>query len=209
MTNHTDPAIYLARHCKTAWNLERRIQGSIDIPLCAEGIAEATALIPVMRSYRFDRIITSPYQRAHQTGMIYARSLAIPLRTDAGFRELDHGRWEGRRIETLMGMPDSRYGEWVRNPAAVPIPQGTESMDAAGERAVQALVDVARAFERERVLIILHKHIRAILNCRLNGCAPEAFGRFIEEDIRPQPVPAALLNRVMTTAGKSVVTDGE
>jgi broad specificity phosphatase PhoE len=192
------PTIYLARHCKTSWNLERRIQGSIDMPLCNKGIAEATALIPLIRPYRFDRIVSSPYKRAFQTAQIYAHNLKIPVTTHAGFRELDHGRWEGKRIEALMRMNDSRYNDWVANKALIPIPDGSESMAAAGARAIKALVDVAQEYSHERVLIILHKHIRAILNCRLNGYAPEAFGRFIEEGIKPHPVETGHLHRIVT-----------
>jgi broad specificity phosphatase PhoE len=31
-------AIYLCRHCKTAWNVEGRLQGTIDLPLAEVGI---------------------------------------------------------------------------------------------------------------------------------------------------------------------------
>ena len=33
--------IYLGRHCKTQWNVENRLIGTTDLPLCAEGLAEA------------------------------------------------------------------------------------------------------------------------------------------------------------------------
>ena len=32
--------IYLGRHCKTDWNLEGRLIGTIDRPLCDVGLAE-------------------------------------------------------------------------------------------------------------------------------------------------------------------------
>jgi broad specificity phosphatase PhoE len=42
------PRIYLARHCKTQWNLEKRLVGTSDIPLCKEGRDEAYANLPMI-----------------------------------------------------------------------------------------------------------------------------------------------------------------
>ena len=45
----TSPAkIYLARHCKTAWNLEGRLQGTVDLPLAEVGIEEAKTNVGVL-----------------------------------------------------------------------------------------------------------------------------------------------------------------
>ncbi len=192
------PLIYLARHCKTAWNLEQRIQGSVDMPLCEEGIAEAMTLIPFLRPYRFDYIVSSPFKRAFQTAGIYSKALDIPLETHPGLRELDHGRWEGQQIAILMRKGDRHYSDWIQNRAPVDIPQGSESLADATTRVVRALVDVAHKYPRKRVLIVLHKHIRAILNCHLHGCDHRAFGDFVEETIKPQSIDASHLRRVLT-----------
>ena len=36
--------LYVTRHGKTVWNIERRFQGSLDSPLSQSGIEDATVL---------------------------------------------------------------------------------------------------------------------------------------------------------------------
>ncbi len=45
------PTIYLARHCKTAWNSEGRVQGTKDIELSPEGAHDAELNLPAIREF--------------------------------------------------------------------------------------------------------------------------------------------------------------
>jgi len=190
------PEIYLMRHCKTAWNREGRIQGSIDMPLCPEGVAEAASVLRSIQAFRFERIVSSPYRRARQTAGVLAKGLAIPMETLDDLRELDHGDWEGQRIETLMQTPASPYAAWFRDPSGNRIPGGSETVCEAQTRVVEAVKDTARRYAKGRILVVLHKHIRALLNCHLNGRRLAAFGLFVQDSITPQKIAAAQLQRL-------------
>jgi phosphoserine phosphatase len=97
----TSPAkIFLARHCKTAWNLEGRLQGTVDLPLDSVGIEQARSDVPVVQKLGVNRIVCSTAQRAYQTAQIYGESLGVPIHKTAQLRELDHGQWEGRNCVT-------------------------------------------------------------------------------------------------------------
>jgi broad specificity phosphatase PhoE len=190
------PAIYLGRHCKTAWNLEGRIQGSVDRPLCAEGRAEASALLHGLGNYRFDRIVSSPYRRALETARVFADGLAIPLETHPGLRELHHGAWEGQRLEPLLQEPGSAFRQWMQNPSRIDIPEGPETVAEAQARIVRAVRETARAHAGSTILMVLHKHIRALLKCHLNRCRLAAFSAFIDESIAPEPITTAQMERL-------------
>lgn len=183
------PELYLARHCTTRWNTERRIQGSKDLPLSETGKTEAAALLPRLSAYGFDRIYASPYQRAVQTARIYADHLDIPLNLHPGLSELNHGRWEGHVIDTLLASPESGYGRWLENPMGTPIPDGTETVIEAQNRVADAVADIANANGNRTVLVVLHKHIRALLQCRLQQAAIAAFGGLIDEGVAPTRIP--------------------
>ena len=68
----------IVRHGETHWNKERRIQGQIDVPLNAKGIAQASAVADKLKPKTFNGIVSSDLSRARQT--------AEPsIRTDQGF----------------------------------------------------------------------------------------------------------------------------
>ena len=116
------PTIYLARHCKTAWNSEGRVQGTKDIELSPEGAHDAELNLPAIRSLGIQQIVCSTAKRAMQTATIYAQGLGVPLQSSPRFRELDHGEWEGQRIEDLLNLPNSQFERWMADSGAVLIP---------------------------------------------------------------------------------------
>lgn len=195
MSTQDSPRIFLARHCKTRWNLEGRLQGSQDLPLCDAGRVEAHALLPRLDRYRFERIISSPYLRALQTATIFADHLGIPLSAHMGLRELDHGLWEGEEIARLLHSPESEYARWLKDATRVAVPQG-EDLESARARIVHAVVEIANVHVGEKLLIVTHKHIRAVLNCSLKGLGLAEFGSQIDEGVEPVEIPSEELRRV-------------
>ena len=61
------PLIYLARHGETAWTLTGQHTGATDLPLTAQGEAEAVRLGERLAGSPFAAVLTSPLQRAVRT----------------------------------------------------------------------------------------------------------------------------------------------
>ena len=59
--------LILWRHGQTDHNLVGRVQGQVDIPLNATGLAQAAAAARILASPRPDRIVSSPLSRARTT----------------------------------------------------------------------------------------------------------------------------------------------
>lgn len=87
--------LYLMRHGQTDWNVELRMQGSSDIPLNANGIAQAQEAADRIKQVPFEYVITSPLRRAVQTAQIVAKGRQIPLIVEPRLMELDFGALEG------------------------------------------------------------------------------------------------------------------
>lgn len=195
--------IYVARHCKTSWNLEHRIQGTKDLPLCAAGRAEARANLPAMRELCIDRIVCSSAKRAADTATIYARDLHVPLHLNPGLRELDHGDWEGSRWEQLLADTRSGLQQWIADPGSVPIPHGSESVTSAQQRVVDSVKSIASAYRGETVLIVSHKHILALLQCAVQKTPLSHFARLIDDAIAPRRLPCEALAALFAGQGNS------
>ena len=87
--------IIVARHCETAYNAGKRLQGLIDIPLNARGIAQAERLASDVRRYDIALICCSELQRAKQTAAIVAKVVRVPVWTTARLNECDFGKLDG------------------------------------------------------------------------------------------------------------------
>ena len=63
----TLPVLYVVRHGETEWSLSGRHTGLTDPPLTARGERDAVGLRGRLQTMTFDRVLTSPLQRAART----------------------------------------------------------------------------------------------------------------------------------------------
>lgn len=178
--------IYLGRHCKTAWNLEHRLIGTTDLPLCDVGWAEIEETLPIIESLNFNRIVTSPLKRAHDTSKSYADKIGIPLDIHQDLRELDHGDWNGQKYDDLLADPEGDFKKWwIDGDISIPIPNGPETLEEVQQRIVCTIREIALAYPGEKVLVVMHKHIRSIFTCYLLGVDLSNFRANINETVEP------------------------
>jgi len=177
--------IILARHCKTTWNIEKRLVGISDQPLCDFGLNEAYETAPKLERLALDRIISSPLKRAHQTSEIYSEHLKIPLLIEQGLREIDHGTWNGIKLEELLNDESSDFKIWYNDPTTIPIPGGTEPITLAQQRIKKTIKDILLTYPGETVLVVMHKHIISIFHCFLNALHLKNFRANIDDSVLP------------------------
>ena len=93
MMHGMEPTRILAiRHGETAWNVDTRIQGHLDIPLNATGREQASRLARALLGHApIDAICSSDLSRALQTARIVADATGAPLSVNAGLPELVGG----------------------------------------------------------------------------------------------------------------------
>ena len=96
-TAHLNP-FYFLRHGQTDWNLQRRCQGQIDIPLNATGISQAHNAKTLLADIPIATICASPLRRARQTAEIINEELNLPLILIDGLQEIGFGRMEGQPV---------------------------------------------------------------------------------------------------------------
>src|SRR6266481_4699573 len=85
----------LVRHGETAWNAEGRVQGQLDVPLSATGLAQARALAGVLGKEDFAAIYSSDLGRARQTAQPTADILKEQIVLDERLRERHYGVFQG------------------------------------------------------------------------------------------------------------------
>jgi alpha-ribazole phosphatase len=111
--------LFLIRHALTAWNLEGRVQGHSEVPLCDTGEAQARALTARFLGHDL-RVYSSPLGRARQTA-----ELAFPGREileDERLKELNFGAFEGETLNERLAQP--AWQHWAAAAFAEPAPGG-------------------------------------------------------------------------------------
>ena len=125
------------RHGPTEWNAQGRVQGHIDIPLSAEGLAKMQRLRP---PFAAPLAFSSPLIRARQTAEAFGlRNITL----DARLMEQNWGRWEGQTRAEIL----AKYGEdaFVRAGLGAAFhPPGGESTQNLNDRVADFLRDAAR-----------------------------------------------------------------
>ncbi len=94
--------IVLVRHGETAWNVDQRVQGQLDIPLNDNGRRQAEQLAERLAGEDLDALYSSDLSRAAETAAAVARRTGLPVVHAPGLRERGFGHLEGftwRQIE--------------------------------------------------------------------------------------------------------------
>ncbi|WP_393063545.1 histidine phosphatase family protein [Streptomyces sp. LN549] len=106
--------IVLWRHGQTAWNLERRFQGSTDIDLTEEGVGQARRAARLLASLKPDAIVASDLRRASATAAELVAITGLGVAHDPGLRETYAGAWQGLTHEEIVGLYGEQYAAWKR-----------------------------------------------------------------------------------------------
>ncbi|MFI9582129.1 histidine phosphatase family protein [Streptomyces sp. NPDC052236] len=109
--------VVLWRHGQTAWNLERRFQGSTDIELTEAGVAQARRSARLLASLRPDAIVASDLKRAAATAVELAGVTGLDVSYDAALRETYAGAWQGLTHEEIVARFGAQYTAWKRGEA--------------------------------------------------------------------------------------------
>ena len=154
--------LVLLRHGETEWTISRRHTGRTDIELTEAGREEARAAGRRLAGMEFERVVTSPLDRAVETCSLAGFGEAAA--TDEALMEWDYGEYEGlTTVEIQETKPD-----WSLFEDGCP---GGETAAEVGAR-VDPLVSAAREGEGNW-LFVAHGHVLRVVGARWVGLAPE------------------------------------
>lgn len=178
--------ITAVRHGETAWNVDTRIQGQIDIGLNARGQWQAQQLGAALAEHGLNHIYTSDLSRAHHTALAIAAHAGIAPHTVAlhtGLRERAFGVFEGRthaEIEAQWPQDALRWRQRVPDWA----PQGGESPLQLRQRVAQTVAHIAARHPGEHIVLVAHggvldmlyrlatgQEVNAVRTWELGNCA--------------------------------------
>lgn len=93
--------ILLVRHGQTKWNVEMRLQGTLDSDLTETGIFQAEKLGERLSDIEFSKVFASPSGRTMKTAELILRNKEKAIIKDNRLKEMNFGILEGKKVETL------------------------------------------------------------------------------------------------------------
>ncbi|GGM49046.1 histidine phosphatase family protein [Microbacterium saperdae] len=164
---HVPERLFLARHGQTTWNRERRLQGQLDSPLTAEGIAQARSLAERLSGTDVRTVCSSPLGRALRTAVIIADRLGADLIEVPELAEVHHGELAGMTWDEIDDAFPTVREERAANRYGWAFPGG-ESYAQARARARRALTSCGWAASGTP-LLVSHEMIGRMLRAELRG----------------------------------------
>ena len=180
----------LVRHGETAWNAEHRVQGQLDVPLNAIGLAQAQAAAKVLGAEKFDAIYSSDLSRARQTAAPTAALLAANVVLDGDLRERHYGIFERLTYAEVKEKFPEDYARFHAREPDYDFRTG-ESLRNFSARSIAVVSKIARDCEGKSVLVFTHGGVLDYLYRFIAGLSLSA-----ERDFG---IPNAGLNRVEVT----------
>jgi broad specificity phosphatase PhoE len=153
--------LYMLRHGETAWNTERRMQGTRNSDLTERGRAQALAMGRTLRAELAREpgptvFLRSPLGRARETSEIVGRELGLAptdWRDDIRLAELAYGEWEGFSWAEIEVTHPTALADWRADPHGY-CPPGGETHHALRERSRAVLVEIAAS--NMRTVVVSH-----------------------------------------------------
>jgi probable phosphoglycerate mutase len=177
--------ILLTRHGHTELSEPDRYLGqTIPAALSERGRRDAQALADRLKSVPFDRVISSPLQRSHETAQIVCGERKVEIELDHRLAEFDYGTWEGMGVEEVAQKLPHEHALYEANPAAYHVGGGENGIQAA-HRASALIEDLLTWWGADgdrTCLLVGHSSInRALLATVMDVPLPDYRRRFLQD----------------------------
>jgi broad specificity phosphatase PhoE len=131
------------------------------IRLNEQGRLQAQRLAKRFEGMKFDKIYSSPLERALETAEPIARAMKLEVRKSDALNEIDFGEWSGKTFEQLDSDERWRHFNSCRSTASVP---GGESFLEVQNRVLKEIDRLAHEHREARVAIVSHADpIKAVI----------------------------------------------
>jgi len=143
------------RHGETAWNVDTRLQGHLDIGLNDRGRWQAARVAQALAEEPIEAIYASDLQRAWDTAGAIAQATGTPRQAQPGLRERSFGILQGKtHAEIEADWPEQAQRWRQRDPQWAP--EGGESLLALSQRIVQTTAELAARHMGGQIVLVAH-----------------------------------------------------
>ena len=160
--------VFLIRHGETEWSLSGKHTGVTDIPLTENGRALPRQLAPILARVAFERVFTSPLQRARETCEL--AGLGERAEIDCNLVEWNYGAYEGLTPKEIQ----AKAPGWMLFNDGCPDGEGSEGVG----RRVDSVIERVRVL-KGNIALFAHGHLFRVFAARWIGLPAAAGCHFL------------------------------
>jgi probable phosphoglycerate mutase len=159
--------IVAIRHGETAWNVDTRIQGQLDVPLNDKGRWQAQRLAAALTDEGVTVLYASDLQRAWQTALPLAEAVGLAPQPERALRERAFGVFEGLTWAEIERDHPAESERWRRRDPEFG-PAGGETLADFYARCVACVTTLAMRHPGEVLALVAHG---GVLDCLYRAAA--------------------------------------
>ncbi len=169
--------LYFIRHGQTDWNVIRRLQGQVEIPLNDFGEELARKTKEGLKNIPFAVCYTSPLGRAKRTAELVLEGRNVNIIEDDRLLEMSFGVYEGKDLSDSSDEDLENYREGFNHPEKYVAPEGGESYEELLNRSKDFLNEIVNIpeYQDKNLLISTHGVALAALLTLIKGNSLEDF----------------------------------
>jgi phosphoserine phosphatase len=158
--------IVLVQPGATDFDEQRRIKGSLDLPLNENGQSQVARTVGELSRSPIEQVYTAPCQSARQTAEALARDRRLKVTVVENLRNLNHGLWHGKLIDEVKRQQPRVYRMWQETPENVCPPEG-ETLARARERVAQALKKIVKRHKEGTIALVVPEPLASLVRTLL------------------------------------------
>lgn len=158
---------------ETEFDLEERIQGSLDLPLSDLGRTQVDRMIAELEPLGLEVIYTSPSDPARSTAELIGAQLDVPVKTTDDLDNLNQGLWQGLLIDDIRRKHPKVFRQWQESPSTICPPQG-ETCGQADDRVRKALRKPIK--KKTAIAVVASEPLATLISCIVRGEDPQLAG---------------------------------
>jgi probable phosphoglycerate mutase len=178
------------RHGETAWNVDGRIQGQLDVPLNEMGRWQVHRLALAVADESIAAIYSSDLLRAYETAQAVGRGSGDAIVTDTGLRERGFGVFEGLSYAEINARWPQMGERWRKRDPEFGAPGG-ETLNQFYERSVTTATRLAARHPGQTIALVSHGGVM--------DCLYRAASRIALDAPRSWQLGNAAINRLLYT----------
>ncbi|HEY7656189.1 MAG TPA: histidine phosphatase family protein [Burkholderiales bacterium] len=150
-----ETTLIVIRHGETAWNREKRMQGTTDTQLSDVGREQARALGRRLAGRAFAALYTSDLSRARDTARLIAEHTGRELVMDSRLQERRFGIFEGLTSDEIIARYPEEHTRFASRDPDYAVPGG-ESARSFTQRCIGCLAELAARHRGDEVVVVTH-----------------------------------------------------